>query len=92
MMLARSEVFLITMYLVVRGVLAAIVGWLLITIVNALIAELGGEDSDPAMTAILASVATALATGFSSLVAGISASILDYLKDRLGTRGKAEEE
>ena len=90
-MLDKSEVFLITIYLVIRGALAGGMGWLLMIIIGALISELGGEESDPAMTAILAAVATALAGGFSVLVAGISASILDYLKDRLGTRDKAEE-
>ena len=88
--MTRSEVLVILSYLAVRGSLAWIVGLLLMRIINVLISELGGEDSDPAMTAILGGLTVALGGGFTIIIASISTSILDYLKDRLGTRGEAE--
>ena len=91
MSLYKSEVLVILTHLAVRGSLALLVGGGLALIIKVLIQELGGEDSDPAMTAILGGLAGALGIGFGALVNAVCVDVLGYLRDRLGTRTKPDD-
>ena len=85
------EVTIILATLGVRAVLAGLVGFAVVFVVKILLEEIGGEDSDPAMVSILTALATSLSIGLGILLSAISHNVLEYLKDRLGTRGKAED-
>ncbi len=83
MTLQVAEVTLILTHLRIRAALATMLSVAIGIVIWVLIKELGGEASDPAMTAILASMATGLVLALKDLIQAISADIQGYLKDRL---------
>ena len=89
--LDRSEVLIILSTLGVRSVLVIVLAGILSFLVKLMVTELGGEDSDPAMTAMLGTLTGAAGSGFVLLTQSVTHDVLGHLKERLGTRDEAED-
>lgn len=79
-----GEITIILVHLGVRASLVAAGGVALVMALYAFVGELGGEESDPAVTGILGIIIGGLAGGVVTLVNSVSLDVLDYLKMRLG--------
>lgn len=87
-----GEIAVMLTYLLVRAALVGALGYLLWDVVGSFAGELEkGNEANPATTGFLGLAIGALASGFTLLVGSLSVDVLGYLKDRLGTRGKAED-
>lgn len=90
--LDAGEIAVMLSYLVVRAVLAGALGYLLWDIVGQFAVELEkGNEANPATTGFLGLAIGGLAAGFAVLMGSLSVDVLGYLKDRLGTRGRADD-
>lgn len=89
--LQKNEVVVILSYLFVRGFLVLSLSFIIGAAFWALLTELNKEDPNAALTALLGMVIGFIGSSLIALANAIAMSVLDYLKDRLGTRGKAEE-
>ena len=91
-MLQYKEMFIILAYLAARTALVVFLGNIILTTYQSVFVEIRGAEADPALTALMGIQIGALAAVLSLIGASIAVSILDYLKDPLVPRRKAEED
>ena len=90
--IAGRELKVILAYLVARSGIATLLGLLVGSALYLLITELNGTAPNAALTALLGAIVGYIGNSLQQVIAALSAPVLDYLKDRLGTRGKVEDE
>ena len=89
--LESREIRIILAVFAGRTILAALLGTLVAVCLRWLIIELQGGDPNAALTALLGAIVGYIGASLQQIVGAIAADVLGYLKDRLGTRGKAED-
>lgn len=90
-MLHDIEARIILRYLHMRTIVAIVLSFISFGVLWVLLKELSGDDANAALTALLGAIAGFLGNSLLTVIQAISAPILDYLKDRLGTVGPPAE-